>query len=110
MLAQDPAEARALARAEGVGVGLVVVLDDERRVVLDAGAAVERPDQVVDLLARRGRQAKALVEEADPFDDRAPEEDREGDRAVPEVLARQDCCEGCPRRRAPGHAVELLVL
>ena len=70
---------------------LARMLDDERRVVLDprarrrahgSGSRSPRPTTI-------GRPRR-LVERADALDDRAPQEDRERDRALPEVLARQD--------------------
>ena len=107
VLAQEVADARAVTSADGGGiVCLAGMLDDERRVVLDARAAVERADQIVDLLARRRRQAEPLVERTDALDELAPEEEGERDRAVPKVVARQ-----CRRLRRPprlpaGDAVE----
>src|SRR5207253_11210964 len=107
VVAQDATERRALAGAESIRVRLVVVHDDERRVVLDAGAPVERADEVVDLLTGGRRQSERFVERADLCDDGAANEDGEGDRPVPEVLACQDGCTGRPGRRPPGDAAKL---
>src|SRR5919197_5831718 len=90
VLAEDVPEARAVASPEGREVHVLRGMsDDEGGVVVDARAQVERADQVVDLLARRSRQAERLVERTDALDHRAAQEDRERDRAVPQVLARQ---------------------
>jgi hypothetical protein len=70
------------------------VLHDERWVVLDPPARMNRADQVVGLLARApwlpGAEPEALVEVADPPDELAPEKDRRGIRAVPQVVGRED--------------------
>ena len=53
----------------------------------------DRADEEVDLLARsprlRGAQAEPLVEDAHSVDDASAKEDRERDRAVPEVVVGQ---------------------
>jgi glycosyltransferase involved in cell wall biosynthesis len=104
VLAQEVADAFAVACRD---VGLLAwMLDDEGRVVLDPRARVERADQVVDLLARRRRQAQMLVEGADALDELASQEDRERDRAVPEILAGESRRLGRPPGLAAGDPVE----
>ena len=105
VLSQEVADALPVAGCD-VAV-LARVLDDERRVVLDARTEIERADQVVDLLAGRCRQPERLVERPDPLDDLALEEDREGDGAVPEIVAREHRCVRRPPRLATDDAVEL---
>ena len=109
---------RAICRADGESA-LSSVQHDERRVVLDARSGVERAHEVVDLLARGPRPARAeterLVERADPIDELSAQEDRERDRAVPQIVARQDRGIARPGRRraallvhgAAGEGVEL---
>src|SRR5262249_4782836 len=97
VLAQDAADARPVARTDRREVVLLAwMLNDEGRVVLDARAAVERADQVVDLFARRRRQPEPFVERSHMLDDFAAQEDREGDRAVPEVVAGEHGCSARP--------------
>lgn len=111
VLAQDVAEAAAVAEAHGAQAGrrerLLVVLDNEGWVVLDPSAAVQRADEVVDLLAGappcRRPEAQLLVEAADLLHDGAAQEDRERDRTVPEVDAGEPRGLALPRRR--GEAV-----
>ncbi len=66
------------------------VADDESRLVPDPGTKPDSADQVVDLLAGRPRLRRAepepLVEGADLGDQLPPQEDRERDRAIPEVV------------------------
>src|SRR6058998_714229 len=76
VVAKDVADAGAVARADRWQCvprrRLVLVHDDEARVVLDSRAALDRAHEVVDLLARRPRSAGAepelLVECADAGD------------------------------------------
>ena len=99
-----------------------LVRDDERGVVLDPRSRVHGAHEVVDLLAgvpRRARaEAELLVEGAHARDQLPTQEDGERDRAVPEVLARQEGALQFPGRRrgpvvcrrAPGYALEPGVL
>jgi glycosyltransferase involved in cell wall biosynthesis len=109
VLAEDVADARAVARADSGEVEILAgMLDDERWVVVDPGAGAERADQVIDLLAGRGREPEPLVEGPDALDDRPPEEDRERDRAIPEVVARQGHGRSRPPRLSSDDAVDVL--
>src|SRR5262245_42296852 len=94
MLAEQVADTGPVAGADQRRIGADVVLDDERRRVFDPGTGTDRTNEVVDLLAGRpwrpGAQSELLVERADGVDDLAAKEDREGDRAVPEVVLRED--------------------
>ena len=108
MLAEDVADARSVTRADRREVDfLACMVDDERRVVLDPRSRVERADQVVDLLPGRHRQPQPLVERAYALDDAPAQEDRERDRAVPEVVARQGSRICRPPGLASGDAVEI---
>jgi hypothetical protein len=106
VLAEDVADARAVPGTDRPQRGRrerwASVDDDEVGVVLDPLAEIERPDEVVDLLAGRPRSSRAqpelLVEVVDGPDDGRPEEDRERDRAVPQVPARQGDGVSRPRR------------
>lgn len=99
VLAEEVADALTVARAELDERSLRRrVMHDELGVVLDADAAVDGTDQVVDLLARRMGKAKTLVERPDAANNVAAQEDRERDRAVPDVVARQS---GSVRRPGP---------
>src|SRR5207248_2503389 len=97
VLAQDVADARAVPcteRAERIGGGLLARMrHDQPGVVVDPRAGIERADEVVDLLSRRPARFRAetepLVEPADARDEGPAQEERERDRAVPEVFARQ---------------------
>lgn len=108
MLAEDVTDARAVTRADRREVDfLACMVDDERRVVIDPRAGVERADQVVDFLPGRHRKPQPLVERADAHDDAPAQEDRERDRAVPEVVARELSRPGRPPGLASGDAVEV---
>src|SRR5438309_211021 len=78
VLAQDVADTGSLSGAEQVHVRLLVVDDDQVRVVLDAGPRTDRAHQVLGLLARRPGCARAepelLVKAADHLDHGGAEE------------------------------------
>ncbi len=107
MLAQDVADARALAHTHdpesGRRKGLVFVEYDELRVVLDARAGVDRANEIVGLFSRgpgpAGTEPELFVEPPYGPDHRRAQEDRERDRPVPQVLARQLGGISRPRRR-----------
>src|SRR4051812_14714508 len=107
VLPQQVTDALAVACADGCGVNVFPwMLDDDPRVVCNPRSAIECPDQVVDLLPRRRRQAQPLVECADPLDDLALQEDRERDRAVPQILPGEHRGALRPPRLAARHAVQ----
>src|SRR5258705_5625945 len=109
VLTQDVPDARAFAcsqRSQSLqGKGFLLVKHDDAWFVLDAGAPIERANEVLRLLAGRprsaGAEAEALVEVTDLGYERCPEEDREGDCAVPKIFTGQTGGIGSPRREGP---------
>jgi glycosyltransferase involved in cell wall biosynthesis len=106
MLAEQVADAGAVACADDAsGTHLGPVRDDELRVVPDPRARIDGADEVVDLLAgrprRAGAQAELLVEWTEALDQRPAQEERVGDRAVPEVVPRELRRVLLPRRGRP---------
>ena len=73
VLAQDVTDARTFTCADRAQRGrrqhFLLVHDDERRVVLDAGARVERAHEVFGLFTRRRRAVRA---ESEPFVETVP--------------------------------------
>ncbi len=73
-----------------LGAGIAEgVRDDEGRLVLDSHASSERPDEEVDVLARRpgsaGPEPQVLVEGPDACEDVPPNEHRGGVSRVPHI-------------------------
>jgi glycosyltransferase involved in cell wall biosynthesis len=126
VLAQDVADARAVAGTDSLqrGTGeLFVWMDDrERRVVFDACARVDRTHEIVCLLSGRPGlvrpEAELLVERTYASDGLRAQEDRERDRAVPEVHTGEESAVAGPVRGraavgvggAAGQAVEAGLL
>lgn len=113
MFAEDVTDARAVTRPHRRQIDrLLGMHDDDRRVVLDVRSHIDCANQIVDLLTGRPGQAQTLVESADPLEDVSPQEDRERDRAVPEVVAcepRRVALPGCGGRRTARDAVDTSI-
>jgi len=105
VLAEQVSDARAVAFSRPDVVRPDAVEDDELGVVADSRTRAHGADQVVDLLTRAPRlpraQPEPLVERPYALDDLPAEEDREGDRTVPEVVVGQRRGVALPR---PGSA------
>ena len=113
VLAEEVADARAVARPDARVVLANVVPDDERRVVLDPRTAAHRADEVVDLLARAPRlgQSRARVaRRTRRLARRARGAGRSSNeiRAVPQVVGREG--RGVRLPRAGGVAARVLRL
>jgi hypothetical protein len=107
MLAEDVAEAGTLACTECGQVDVLApVVDDDAWVVLDSRSRIDRADQVLRLFAGGLRQTKHLVECPHALDDRPPQEDRERDGSVPQIVPRQPRGVRLPARRIVGASSE----